>query len=120
MYEPPDHEAAQPYSHDPLGPGPRNGAGTAALVLGILSILGAGFLVIEIHGAATGMSEPVPVGAQLRAFLCGVPAVAAGIVGQRRAQRGDASNGATAVAGLAAGLTGITINVVAIAFAGSY
>lgn len=120
MPEPSIHDPAQPYSHDPLGPGPRNGAGIAALVLGILSVLAAGFLVIEIHGAMTGMSEPVPVGARLRAFLCGVPAVAAGIIGQRRARRGDASNGATAVAGLAAGITGIAVNIMAIALAGTY
>jgi len=94
--------------------------GTAALVLGILSILGAGFWVIEIHGAVTGMSEPVPVGAQLRAFLFAVPAVAAGIIGHRRARHGDASNGATARAGLITGLTGITINTVAIASTGLY
>ena len=114
------HEPEQPYSDDPLGPGPRNGAGTAALVLGILTILGAGFLVIEIHGAATGISGPVPIGAQLRAFLFGVPAVATGIIGRRRAQRGDASNGASAVTGLAAGLAGIAVNIVAIVLAGSY
>lgn len=41
-------------------------------------------------------------------------------IGHRRARRGDASNGATAVAGIAAGLTGITIAIVANAWAGTY
>ncbi|WP_285033350.1 hypothetical protein [Mycolicibacterium sp. lyk4-40-TYG-92] len=49
-----------------------------------------------------------------------MPAVATGIIGRRRAQRGDASNGTSAVAGLATGLAGITVAIAAIVLSGSY
>lgn len=71
----------------------RNGLGTAALVLGILSIPGA-FTVIG-------------------GVLLGILAIIFGAIGRSRAKRGTATNGGSALAGLITGAVGL---VLAIAF----
>jgi membrane-bound ClpP family serine protease len=93
---------------DPTQPGPpaagygsypparprRNGIGTAALVLGILGLV----LVVLIFFA--------PLGAVL-----GLLAVAFGVVGIIRANRGEADNRGQAVAGLVTGAAALVIGL---------
>lgn len=66
----------------------RNGLGVAALVLGILSIFPLDLL-----------------------FIPGILAVIFGIIGRRRARRGEATNGGMALAGLITGVIGLLIGV---------
>jgi hypothetical protein len=73
---------------------PRNGLGTAALVVGILALL-SGILL---------------VGAVL-----GVIAIALGLAGRSRVRRGEATNGGSALAGILTGLAGVIIAGVVIA-----
>lgn len=68
---------------------PRNGLGTAALVCGVLSLLGC-----------------LPVGPL---------AVIFGINGQMRARRGGATNGSSAVAGIVTGAIGTALALAAVA-----
>lgn len=79
----------QPYgSPYPPTSGRKNGLGVAALVLGIIAIL-FGWLVV---GAVPG-----------------ILAIAFGVIGRKRASRGEASNGGLATAGLVCGIIGTLI-----------
>ncbi len=73
----------------------RNGLGTAALVLGILSIPGA-FTVIG-------------------GVLLGILGIIFGAIGRSRAKRGQATNGGSALAGVITGAVGLLIAVVLVA-----
>jgi hypothetical protein len=72
---------------EPIPVGRKNGLGTAALVLGILSIFPFCGLVIP-----------------------GVLAVVFGLVGRARAKRGEANNGGVALAGVITGVIGLVIS----------
>jgi hypothetical protein len=71
---------------------PRNGMGSAALVLGLVSLV-AVFLI-------------APLGVVL-----GAAAVACGVAGRRRARRGEATNPGQATAGLVTGAVGLVVSV---------
>lgn len=73
-----------------------NGMGVAALVLGILSILGGLFVV---------------------GGILGVLAVIFGFVGRGRAKRGEADNGGMALAGIITGIIGILLSVLILVLA---
>ena len=78
---------------DENGEPARNGAGSTALVLGILSI-------------PVGVLFP-PVG-----LVMGLAGVVLGIIGRRRGKHGVATNGRAATAGLITGLLGLIIPLV--------
>ena len=84
---------------------PRNGLGIAALVLGILSLPGA------IAGGVLGI-------------VLGILALIFGIVGMRRAKRGEATNNGMALAGAILGavglLVGILVTLVLVTFIRTY
>lgn len=85
----------QPYRQQPAfaaAPvrGTRNGLGVAALVLGILALLGGLFVV---------------------GGLLGLVAIGLGIAGRRRARRGEASNGGMALAGIVLGALGLLLSI---------
>jgi hypothetical protein len=82
----------QPHGEQPRWSGarPRNGWGTAALVLGVVGL----FLVIVFIGV-----------------LPGLLAVIFGIIGWRRARRGEASNGGVAVAGIVTGALAVVLSI---------
>jgi hypothetical protein len=82
---------------------PRNGAGVAALVLGLL-----GFVLVLLV-------LPSPLGA-----LLGLLAVIFGIVGIGRAGSGDATNRGQAVTGLIVGLLALALGVLLTVRIGSY
>ncbi|SFN98475.1 hypothetical protein SAMN05216207_102645 [Pseudonocardia ammonioxydans] len=96
----------RPSAHDPGGyPGygagpspapPRNGAGVAALVLGILAVLTGLFLL---------------------GGLLGLIAIALGIVGITRASKGIATNRGVAIGGLVLGVIGVLMTVAVVVFA---
>jgi multisubunit Na+/H+ antiporter MnhB subunit len=90
--------ATQPYFFKP-----RNGAGVAALVLGLLGLVLA-LLVL-----------PSPLGA-----LLGLLAVILGIIGISRAGRGEATNRGQAVTGLITGLLALALGVLLTVRIGSY
>jgi hypothetical protein len=71
------------------GTAPRNGFGTAALILGILAV----FTSITVIGGV----------------LLGVLAVILGAIGRGRAKRGEANNGGSALAGLICGVVGMLL-----------
>jgi NADH:ubiquinone oxidoreductase subunit 6 (subunit J) len=79
----------------PSPPQRRNGAGTAALVIGV-NALGLAALVIFF-----------PI-----AFIVGIIAAIFGMIGMGRAKRGEADNRSHAVAGLVTGLIAIVLAVV--------
>ena len=88
----------QPYAAPGYGTGygtpvvaVRNGFGTAALVLGILSIPGA-FTVIG-------------------GVLLGILAIIFGAIGRGRASRGQATNGGSALAGIITGAVGLVLAI---------
>lgn len=83
----------QPFGMPPVPAGNRNGLGTAALVLGILSLV-TWFLFVG--------------------GLFGIVAVILGFLGRGRAKRGEASNGGMALAGLITGAVGILLTVLVI------
>ncbi len=82
---------------------PRNGVGTAALVLGILG------LVLAI------LVLPAPLGA-----LLGLIAVILGIVGISRVNQGVADNRGQAVTGLVTGAIGLILGVVIMVSVGNF
>lgn len=75
--------------------GPRNGLGTAALVL-----------------AMVGLASCWSV---LGGIVCGAVAAILGLVGRRRAARGEADNGAVAAAGIALGFLAVILSIVFVA-----
>lgn len=75
---------------------PRNGLGTAALILGILAVLAA----ITVFGG----------------IVFGLLAIVLGLIGRGRAKRGEATNAGVAVAGVVIGALGLLISVGLIAF----
>ncbi|MEE1740676.1 DUF4190 domain-containing protein [Streptomyces sp. BE147] len=97
---------AQPYGGYPgynafggqpaWGPAPSNGLGTAAMVLGIISVV-----AFCMWG----------VGA-----LLGILALTFGIIGRGRAQRGEANNGGMALAGIILGSIGTLIGAAFLGF----
>ncbi len=95
--------SASPYSA-PIPPPPpgfsndagtRNGAGTAALVLGILSI------VTGLFGIG---------------IVLGIIGLILGIIGRKRAKRGEASNGGAALAGIVTSILGSLVSIAMIVF----
>ncbi|RKT07201.1 hypothetical protein BX286_5256 [Streptomyces sp. 3211.6] len=89
-----------PTGYHAYGPGPSNGFGVAALVLGILSVVGCvtSFLAVAL----------------------GIAAVVFGVLGRGKANRGEATNGGVALAGTILGAIGIVLGAVilVIAFTG--
>ncbi|MCQ4084154.1 DUF4190 domain-containing protein [Streptomyces sp. RB6PN25] len=81
-----------------LHPAPRNGLGTAALVLGIVGTI----------AAVTCLG--VPLGLPL-----GVLALIFGIIGRRRVRRGEATNGGQALAGSVLGVIAVLVSIAMIA-----
>lgn len=82
----------QPYGQQPHGTGPqgppRNGLGTAALVLGIVGILTSWLFV---------------------GGLLGIVAIVLGAIGRGRAKRGQATNGGVALAGILTGVLAVLV-----------
>ncbi|MER6315916.1 DUF4190 domain-containing protein [Streptomyces sp. NPDC001581] len=78
-------------SYAPYGPQPSNGFGIAALVLGIISVLGC---FLSFAGVAIGIA-----------------AVVFGALGKGKANRGEADNGGMALAGIILGAVGILLGV---------
>ncbi|MFI8350506.1 DUF4190 domain-containing protein [Streptomyces sp. NPDC085596] len=81
----------------PMGPVPQNNAGTAAMVLGILSIV-----LFCLYGVVS--------------LVLGVIAVILGVQGRRRADRGEATNRSQAQAGFVLGIIGIVVGLAALVF----
>ncbi len=85
----------QPQQHGGYGQAaPRNGLGIAALVLGVLALL-SGFFIIG--------------------GLFGLVAIVLGIIGARRAKRGEATNRGMAITGIILGVVGVLIAAVVFA-----
>jgi len=81
----------------------RNGAGTSALVLGVLALV----LAILV------LTSPV-------AAILGIIAIVLGIVGIGRAERGEATNRGSAIAGLITGLLALAlVALIVVSFARS-
>jgi hypothetical protein len=80
---------------------PRNGLSTAALVLGVLGLLSVITLVT------------FPIG-----IVLALLAVVLGVIGRRRAKRGEATNGGLALAGLILGVLSLVIGAAIIALFG--
>ncbi|KPC83737.1 MULTISPECIES: DUF4190 domain-containing protein [Streptomyces] len=80
----------------PWGPAPANGLGIAAMVLGIIAVVG-----FCMYGLGV---------------VLGVLALIFGIIGRGRARRGEASNGGMALAGIILGSIGIVISAVFLGF----
>ncbi|MFE4334484.1 DUF4190 domain-containing protein [Streptomyces sp. NPDC056831] len=86
------------YNQAPWGvPMPSNGMGTAAMVLGILAIC-----LFCIYG--------------IPSLILGALALIFGILGRKRAQRGEATNSGQALAGIIMGSIGIVFGVAIISF----
>ena len=94
----PGEPSTQPYLLKP-----RNGAGVAALVLGLLG------LVLAI------LVLPAPLGA-----LLGLLALILGIIGISRAGRGEATNRGQAVTGLITGILALALGVLLTVRIGNY
>lgn len=75
---------------------PRNGLGTAALVLGILALVTSW----TVFGGV----------------VLGIVAIVFGIVGRGRARRGEATNNGSATAGLVLGTIGLLLSVALVVF----
>lgn len=90
---PPAWQGQQQFGMPPVPAGNRNGLGTAALVLGVLSLV-TWFLFIG--------------------GVFGIVAVVLGVLGRGRARRGEASNGGMALAGLITGAVGILLTILVI------
>ena len=80
-------------------PAPRNGMGTAALILGIVALV----LAIPIVG-----------------LLPGVVAVVLGIIGVRRANRGEATNRGMAIGGIVTGALAVVLAVFILIAVGAF
>lgn len=94
--EPPPYGApayGQPVAYGAPGQGRRNGFGIAALVLGVASLL-----------CLFGLLVPA------------VLAIVFGVLGRRRAARGEASNGGLALAGIITGTIALVLGVAVWAF----
>jgi hypothetical protein len=92
----PGYPGYQGYGQPGWQQGPANGMGITAMVLGILSVC-----LFCLYGVV--------------AIVLGVLALIFGILGRKRAQRGEATNGGMALAGIILGSVGIVIGVVVIA-----
>lgn len=79
----------------------RNGLGTAGLVVGILSLV---FMLLF-----------PPIG-----IVLGILALVFGIIGVRRARRGEATNRGQAMAGWITGAIGLVISIVILAVVGEF
>ncbi|MFH7597660.1 DUF4190 domain-containing protein [Streptomyces racemochromogenes] len=86
--------------YQPYGPGPSNAFGVTALILGILAVV----------GCVTSFF----------AIALGIAAVVFGVLGRGKANRGEATNGGVALAGIILGAIGIVLGLllVAVMFAG--
>jgi len=83
----------------PTGPSaPRNGMGTAALVLGIIGLV----LAVSILGSPLA----VPLG---------ILAVVFGVLGRGRARRGEATNSGSATAGIVTGAIALVVGGILVA-----
>lgn len=82
------------------GTAPRNGLGTAALVLGILALLA----TVTVIGGV----------------LLGILAVVLGAIGRGRAKRGEATNGGSALAGLICGAIAVVLSLALVAVGVSF
>lgn len=80
----------------PVPTAPRNGLGTAALVLGLLSVPAAIFVV--------------------GGFVLGIPAIILGALGRGRAKRRQATNGGVALTGLILGVVGVLLSALYVGF----
>ncbi|MBP0456193.1 DUF4190 domain-containing protein [Streptomyces montanisoli] len=89
--------APYPGSHWGVQPMPSNGMGTAAMVLGIISVVG--FCMYGVVG-----------------LIAGILAIIFGIKGRRKADNGQATNRGAATAGLILGWIGAVIGLLVIAF----
>jgi hypothetical protein len=85
----------QPYGQPVPGGPKRNGLGIAALVLGVLALLGSFTIVFG--------------------FILGVVAIVLGLMGRGRARSGQADNGTMAVVGAVLGALAIVLSAVFIA-----
>ncbi|MDG4865612.1 DUF4190 domain-containing protein, partial [Streptomyces sp. T-3] len=79
------------------GPMPSNGMGTAAMVLGILSIV-----LFCFWG--------------ILSIILGILALIFGIMGRKKAGRGEATNGGMALAGIITGAIGIVVGIAMLSF----
>lgn len=98
-YPPPGYPAA-PYGQ-PFAPGyaaPRNGLGTAALVVGIIGVV----LSWTVYGG----------------IILGILAICFGSVGLGRVKRGEATNRSSAMAGLVLGIVAIALLAVLVVVVG--
>lgn len=95
----PPGEPLPSYRGDPSADGgarvARNGLGVAALVLGIVSILG--------------------IATVFAGVVLGLLAVVFGAMGRSRARRGEATNGGVALAGIVTGAVGLVVSVLIVA-----
>lgn len=94
---PPGYGDQQPpasFGAEPVA-SPKNGLGTASLVLGILAILGAVFFI---------------------GLLFGVIGLVFGFIGRSRFKKGEATNGGVALAGIITSVVGILIGAAVVVF----
>lgn len=82
---------ARGYGPGPAGVVPRNGLGTAALVLGILAVV----LSFTVIGGV----------------VFGILALVFGFIGRGRVKRGEATNGGSALAGIILGALGLLLAI---------
>lgn len=85
-----------PYGDYAVAQPPRNGLGVAALVVGVIGLVGA----ISVVGG----------------IVLGIAAVVLGLIGRARVKRGEATNGGVALAGTIVGVFAILGGLVSIAF----
>jgi len=93
------YAATGPYPGGPAGP-PRNGMGTAALILGIVAIPGILTVVLGI--------------------LLGLLALIFGIIGRKRYARREATNGGAAMAGAILGGFALVISIILVAVGATF
>ncbi|MFJ1591529.1 DUF4190 domain-containing protein [Kitasatospora albolonga] len=84
------------YGQQPWGPAPANGLGIAAMVLGIISVVG--FCLYGVN------------------IILGILALIFGLIGLGRAKRGEATNRGMAVAGIILGAVGMVVGAVILGF----